>query len=86
MKRKFTIPIKFNGNINEKRKFHTQIKKLGLTIQYGGKISNLGDKVDKSKDDKYSANYKLKLIGDEKLPKYLIDNKNKYLKWFDHND
>ena len=58
LKRKFTIPIKFNGNINEKRKFHTQIKKLGLTIQYGGKISNLGDKVDKSK----AINLFLKLV------------------------
>ena len=50
------------------------------------RIVNYNHKVDKSKDDKYSANYKLKLIDDEKLPKYLIDNKNKYLKWFDHND
>ena len=49
LKRKFTIPIKFNGNINEKKKFHSQIKKLGLSIQYGGRVSNLGDKVDKSK-------------------------------------
>ena len=53
-----TIPIKFNGNINEKRKFYTQIKKLGLTIQYGGRISNLGDKVDKSK----AINLFLKLV------------------------
>ena len=50
------------------------------------RIVNYNHKVDKSNDDKYSANYKLKLIDDEKLPKYLIDNKNKYLKWFDHND
>ena len=50
------------------------------------RIVNYNHKVDKSKDDKYSANYKLKLVDDEKLPKYLIDNKNKYLKWFDHND
>ena len=50
------------------------------------RIVNYNHKVDKSKDDKYSANYKLKLIGDEILPKYLIDNKNKYLKWFDNND
>jgi len=43
------IPIKFIGNTHEKKKINSQIKKLGLSIQYGGRVSNLGDKVNKSK-------------------------------------
>ena len=49
LERKFTIPIKFIGNTHEKKKINSQIKKLGLSIQYGGRVSNLGDKVNKSK-------------------------------------
>ena len=49
LKRKFTIPIKFIGNTHEKKEINSQIKKLGLSIQYGGRVSNLGDKVNKSK-------------------------------------
>ena len=46
---KFIIPIKFIFNNHEKKKINSQIKKLGLSIQYGGRVSNLGDKVNKSK-------------------------------------
>ena len=33
----------------KKKKINSQIKKLGLSIQYGGRVYNLGDKVNKSK-------------------------------------
>ena len=49
LKRKFTIPIKFIGNTHEKKEINSQIKQLGLSIQYGGRVANLGDKVNKSK-------------------------------------
>ena len=49
------VPDKFNSegiysiDVALDSKAETQIKKLGLSIQYGGRVSNLGDKVNKSK-------------------------------------
>ena len=37
---------------------------------------------DKSSSNKWNSNYKLKLVDDKLLPKFLIDNKNKYSEWF----
>jgi len=37
---------------------------------------------DKSSSNKWNSNYKLKLVDDKLLPKFLIDNKNKYSDWF----
>ena len=48
LKRSFTIPIKFNDDIKDKKKFIKIIKDSGLKIQEGGRIMNLGDNVDKS--------------------------------------
>ena len=37
---------------------------------------------DKSSINKWKSDYKLKLIDEKLLPKFLIDNKNKYSEWF----
>ena len=37
---------------------------------------------DKTSANKWESNYKLKLIGDEMLPGFLIKNKYKYREWF----
>ena len=39
---------------------------------------------DKSDKNKYSSQIELYLENEENLPKYLIDNKNKYFQWFDN--
>ena len=37
---------------------------------------------DKSSTNKWESNYKLKLLNEKILPKFLIENKNKYIEWF----
>ena len=37
---------------------------------------------DKSSANKWESNYKLKLLNEKILPKFLIENKNKYIEWF----
>ena len=41
---------------------------------------------DKTSNNKYSSSIALKFENDVNLPEYLINNKNKYLKWFAKND
>ena len=47
LNRNYSIPIIFNGNYKEKINLIEQIKYLGLNIQFGGRVLNLGDNVDK---------------------------------------
>ena len=47
--RKYTIPFLFNGNKNEKNELSKILKYKGLTIQEGGRVINLCDKVSKAK-------------------------------------
>ena len=39
-------------------------------------------KADKTEINKYNFEYKLKKISDDNLPKYITQNKEKYIKWF----
>ena len=58
---------------------------LGSIVVKEGETVNVGSllgTVDKSSTNKWESNYKLKVIGDEMLPSYLIKNKNKYREWF----
>ena len=41
---------------------------------------------EKTESEKYGANYKLEIVKDNLLPKYLISNKEKYKDWFDNLD
>ncbi len=47
--RKYTVPFIFNGNKNEKNELSKILKYKGLTIQEGGRVINLCDKVSKAK-------------------------------------
>ena len=70
---------------------HDEFKLSGLTI------NNLRDKInnremfydhfaDKSSTNKWKSNHKLKTVDLNNLPKYLLDNKEKYKDWFDLRD
>tara|TARA_Y100000816_G_scaffold114767_1_gene80349 strand:- start:1157 stop:1960 length:804 start_codon:yes stop_codon:yes gene_type:complete len=48
MKRKYSIPIQFNGTEVEKNQFTKIINDAGLSIQTGGRLMNICDKVNKS--------------------------------------
>ncbi len=47
--RKFTIPFIFEGNKGEKNELFKIVKKKGLSLQEGGRVINLSDKVNKAK-------------------------------------
>ena len=66
---------------------HDSFRLSGLTIEkIRDKILNkemfYDHFAEKSSIKKWESNYKLKVIGDEMLPSYLIKNKNKYREWF----
>ncbi len=48
LKRKYSIPLLFNGNLSEKREIKNLVKSAGLTLQEGGRVINLCDNVSKS--------------------------------------
>ena len=47
--RKYTVPFIFNGNKSEINELSKILKSKGLTTQEGGRVINLGDKVNKAK-------------------------------------
>ena len=47
LKRMHTIPIQFNGSEIEKNNFTKYIHQLGLSVQSGGRILNIGDNTNK---------------------------------------
>ena len=47
LNRKYSFPFIFEGSEDEKIELKTIVKKYGLTIQFGGRVLNLGDKVSK---------------------------------------
>ena len=47
--RKYTIPFLFDGLKNEKNELFKIVKKKGLSLQEGGRVINLTDKVNKAK-------------------------------------
>ena len=48
IKRDYTVPFKFEGDKNQKEKLQKCIQSSGLTLQEGGRVINLCDKVSKS--------------------------------------
>ena len=67
---------------------HNEFDESGVTVQdiqncINSRIVNYNHQADKTNEAKYKANYKLKIISDQILPKYLIKNKIKYKEWFD---
>ena len=69
---------------------HNEFDVSGVTAKdiqkcIDNKVVNYNHQADKSEGNKYNANYKLKLVGDEILPNYLANNKDKYKDWFDYS-
>mgnify|MGYP001460142821 FL=1 len=67
---------------------HNEFDTSGVTVKdiqecIDNRIVNYNHQADQSVDNKYTANYKLKLIEDKILPKYLINNKQSLKEWFD---
>ena len=50
------------------------------------RIVNYDHQADKIESEKYGASYKLEIMKDDLLPKYLVSNKEKYKDWFDNLD
>jgi beta-1,4-mannosyl-glycoprotein beta-1,4-N-acetylglucosaminyltransferase len=68
---------------------HNEFDDSGVTVEdiqkcIDDRIVNYDHQADKTNYEKYGANYKLKVIKDDLLPKYLIMNKEKYKDWFDN--
>ena len=67
---------------------HNEFDVSGVTVKdiqecIDNRIVNYNHQADQSEDNKYTANYKLQLIEDKILPKYLINNKQNFKEWFD---
>ena len=68
---------------------HNEFDISGVTVEdiqecINKRIVNYDHRADKTESEKYKANYKLKVVNDDLLPKYLILNKEKYKNWFDN--
>ena len=71
------------GHHNEYDESGLNVKDIQFCID--NRIVNYNHLADKSDSNKYTAEYKLKLVNDEILPKFLVENKDKYKNWFDHS-
>ncbi len=69
------------GHHNEFDKSKLTVKELQSKID--NKLAFYNHKADKTSNNKYEFEYKLKKIDDSQLPRYLIDNKENYIEWFD---
>ena len=70
---------------------HNEFDISGVTVKdiqkcIDDRIVNYDHRADKTENEKYGANYKLEIVKDNLLPKYLISNKEKYKDWFDNLD
>ena len=66
---------------------HDEFRLSGITVEkIREKIANkemfYDHFADKSSTNKWESDYKLKLLNEKMLPKFLIENKNKYIEWF----
>ena len=76
----------YNKLINQGH--HNEFDDSGITLEnLKAKIENrlafYNHKADKKDNYKYNFEYKLKKISDNQLPRYLVENKEKYQEWFD---
>ena len=70
---------------------HNEFDVSGVTVHdiqkcTDERIVNYDHRADKTENEKYGASYKLEVVRDNLLPKYLISNKQKYKDWFDNLD
>ena len=76
LNREFTIPLIFTGNSDEKKFLETQVKELGLSIQSGGRVLNLGDNVNKGVSMKLIIDLISKNVKNEIYTIGIGDNQN----------
>ena len=67
---------------------HDEFDSSGLTVNdiqnsINNRVVNYNHLADKTVENKYNAQYKLRLADDKILPNYVVSNKNKYKEWFD---
>ena len=67
---------------------HDEFDNSGLTVKdiqdcINNRIVNYNHLADKTVENKYNADYKLQLADNKILPKYIVNNKEKYKDWFD---
>ena len=67
---------------------HNEFEESGITIKdiqnnINKRIVDYNHNLDKSEKNKHNFEYKLKIIDQKFLPKYLISNKERYKDWFD---
>ena len=86
IKRKYTIPIKFNGSQIEKYELIEILNNVGLTLQTGGRIINICDNINKSKAMSKTIELISKEIDDKIVTIGVGDNQNdiEMLKLSDH--
>ena len=68
---------------------HNEFDASSITVEdiqkcIDNRIVNYNHKADQTEDNKYNASYKLKIVSDDLLPKYLINNKDNFKDWFDN--
>ncbi|MDA9629592.1 hypothetical protein N9S67_01195, partial [Candidatus Pelagibacter sp.] len=69
---------------------HNEFDNSNVTVQdiqdcINNRIVNYDHSADKTNNNKYNANHKLKKVNDTILPKYLSENKEKFINWFDNS-
>ena len=71
-------------NLGHHNEFDTsKITVEELQIKIDNKLAFYDHTADKTGKNKYDFEYKLKKISDDQLPKFLLDNKENYINWFD---
>ena len=76
IKRDYTVPFKFEGDKNHKEKLQKCIQSSGLTLQEGGRVINLCDKVSKSQAMKNVVKVFKKVNNDNLITIAVGDNFN----------
>jgi len=76
IKRDYTVPFKFEGDKNQKEKLQKCIQSSGLTLQEGGRVINLCDKVSKSQAMKNVVKVFKKVNNDKLITIAVGDNYN----------
>ena len=76
LSRKYSIPFLFDGNKNERDKLNKSITKNGLSLQEGGRVINLCDKVSKAQAMKKVIKIFKKIVKEELITIGVGDNFN----------
>jgi len=76
LNREYTIPLLFDGSKNEKTSFFKSVSDAGLSLQEGGRVINLCDKVSKAQAMKKVIKIFKKIVKEELITIGVGDNFN----------